>query len=141
MLWLQIIFLILASFKGIYTLTVAYLHLKSFLNKTFSIKLQSNVVDRRGKEEKLLGANATSSYKLEELTNNTLSAFTTYHGFLAFIELIATGLMLIPWFFKINIQDVKYFQLGFLIGFLTGAVEDFTKYITYRWELRRRKRK
>ncbi|MDX2212320.1 MAG: hypothetical protein SFY66_03430 [Oculatellaceae cyanobacterium bins.114] len=106
---METIFLIFALLKGSYSLFVASVNCKNLLKKTV---------------------------KLSNVSSEKLSESIKYCAILTIIELVGTCFTLIP--LMLGVQSMRYILVGFAIWFITGAIEDFTKILTYRWEQKRR---
>lgn len=108
---METIFLIVMLPKGLYSLFIATINCKNLLNKTI---------------------------KLSDASNEKLSALIKYRATLLGIELFGTCTMLIS--LVLGVQNMRYMILGFIIWFVTGAIEDFTEILTCRMELKRRQK-
>jgi hypothetical protein len=106
---MEIAFLILAVLKGAYSLCVAFINCKNLLSRAI---------------------------KLSDISDEKLSATIKYRTVLLLIEVLGTCLMLISLLF--GSPSMRYLLLGFAIGFAAGAIEDFTEFLVYRWEQKRR---
>ncbi len=73
---------------------------------------------------------------LSDLSDARLRSLTTYYGIVALIGAIGSGVLLIP--ILSNLETMKYIFIGLFIAFASGAIEDFTAWLTHRWERVRR---
>lgn len=106
---IEIIFLAVASLKGIYCLTVAALNFRKIWTKRLN---------------------------LSDKSDTHIASAITYRLVLITLEVIASGLIVIP--LVLGLQTMRNTILGFLIWFATGAIEDFSEFLIHRYEQRRR---
>ncbi|PZU98901.1 MAG: hypothetical protein DCE90_03600 [Pseudanabaena sp.] len=106
---MEVVFLIFALLKGLYSLYVALINCKNLLTRTI---------------------------KFSDVSDENLLSSITYRTILLLIELFGTCLTMIP--LLLEFSNMRYMLLGFAIWFMAGAIEDFTELLVYRFEQKRR---